>query len=103
MKKLVILAAATTLSLGGVSAAIAGAHSKSNADLARAMAEGLKGGNATLGRELGSKGNGTASAVSGDGNGGWGNLGSRNSVVGTGQVSSRGGTRGEIDQPASND
>ena len=59
---------------------------------------GLKhGGNATLGRELGGKGKGTASVVSGDGNGGWGNKGSRNSLVGTGQVSNRGGTRGEID------
>ena len=55
----------------------------------------VSGGNATLGRDLGGKGKGTASVVSGGGTGGWGNEGSVEGVAGAGgQVSNRGGERG---------
>lgn len=66
-----------------------------NSGLAQSMAGAVSGGNATLGRELGGKGKGTASVVSGGGTGGWGNEGSVEGVAGAGgQVSNRGGERG---------
>ncbi len=92
MRKLLTITAATLLV--SATAAMAGGH-QGNSGLARAMADSLKSGNATIGRDLGSKGKGTASAVSGNGNGGWGNIGSQTGVAGGGQVSDRGGERGK--------
>jgi hypothetical protein len=65
---------------------------KGNSGLAQAMVDTLTSGNATIGRDLESKGKGTASAVSGDGKGGWGSEGS--GIFG-GQVSNRDGNRGK--------
>ncbi len=66
-----------------------------NSDLAQSMAAAVSGGGATLGRDLGGKGRGTASVVSGGGTGGWGNEGSASAVgLADGQVSNRGGDRG---------
>ncbi len=90
--KSVILTSAAIITLSASSSIAQG-----NSGLARSMSDALKGGAATLGGQVnpekGNNGKGTASDVSGGGNGGWGNVGS--AAVSGGQVSNRGGTRGQ--------
>ncbi|WP_204114334.1 hypothetical protein [Shimia biformata] len=74
MKTIIVSAITLTLATG---AAYAGGNKNSEA---RAMADFLSNGGGTLGGainpEKGNNGKGTASDVSGGGNGGWGNIGS---------------------------
>ena len=86
----------TTVAALALSSGAAFAKDKGNSDLARAMSDATSSGLATIGGTVtpdkGNNGKGTASDISGGGNGGWGNIGS--SAVSGGQVSNRGGNRG---------